>query len=135
MSEGYTKLSANIVDSSVWYTDDTTFRVWIYMLAKTESSGFVPTTIPAIMNSCRKTRDEIMESLRILESPDEDTKTQEYEGRRLKRVDGGWLILNYLKYRDGNVIPLKAKSNAERQREYRQKRRDAKLGINSDDNK
>jgi len=33
-------------------------------------------------------------------SPDPDSRSQAYDGRRLARVDGGYLVLNYFKYRD-----------------------------------
>lgn len=33
-------------------------------------------------------------------APDPDSRSQEFEGRRLARVNGGYLVLNYFKYRD-----------------------------------
>jgi hypothetical protein len=36
-------------------------------------------------------------------APDTESRTKEHEGRRVKKVDDGWLILNYHKYR-GNSL-------------------------------
>lgn len=40
------------------------------------------------------------ELLAILSAPDPNSRSQEHEGRRLARINGGWLVLNYAKYRD-----------------------------------
>ena len=39
-------------------------------------------------------------ALATLSSPDEFSRSTEHEGRRIVAVDGGWQILNYLKYRE-----------------------------------
>jgi hypothetical protein len=33
------------------------------------------------------------------ELPDADSRTKDNEGRRIETIEGGWLILNYQKYR------------------------------------
>ena len=38
--------------------------------------------------------------LQRLCSPDPESRSQEYDGRRMARVNGGYIILNYFKYRD-----------------------------------
>jgi hypothetical protein len=47
------------------------------------------------------------------------SRSQDHEGRRLARIDGGFLILNYQKYRDRDY------SNAERQARFRARKRQA----------
>jgi hypothetical protein len=65
--------------------------------------------------------EETREAVKAFESPDPFAPTQEYEGRRIERIDGGWLILNAEKYRK---IVTRAVANAEardRMRRHRQK--------------
>lgn len=41
-----------------------------------------------------------MEAIRKLAEPDPESRSADFDGRRMVRVDGGFLILNYIKYRD-----------------------------------
>ena len=60
-----------------------------------------------------------MLALARLGDPDPGSRSQAWEGRRLIRIDGGYLVLNYMEYL------LKDYSAAERMRRLRAKRRDA----------
>lgn len=55
-------------------------------------------------------------ALERLGCPEPDSRSREYEGRRLVRVDGGYLVLNFDKYR------RKDHSAAERSRRYRERK-------------
>lgn len=58
--------------------------------------------------------------LRILEelgAPDPDSRSQDFDGRRLIRVDGGYVVLNYFLYRDRDYTA------ADRQRRHRERKR------------
>jgi hypothetical protein len=52
-------------------------------------------------------------ALRLLTGPDADSRTPAYDGRRLARVSGGFVVLNYMVYRERDY------GAAERQRRYR----------------
>jgi hypothetical protein len=52
-------------------------------------------------------------ALERLGAPEPDSRTPDFEGRRLARVDGGYIVLNFKKYRD------KDHTSAERSRRYR----------------
>ncbi len=54
-------------------------------------------------------------ALEKLCAPDHQSRSQEYEVRRMARIDGGYVILNYMKYRDRDYTA------AARQRKYREK--------------
>jgi hypothetical protein len=54
---------------------------------------------PGIANRARVDLDICIQALKKFQEPDPDSRTMEYEGRRIERVDGGYLILNYTKYR------------------------------------
>ncbi len=45
--------------------------------------------------------DEVKSAVKVLESPDtRATDPQEFDGKRVEKVQGGWKILNHAKYRD-----------------------------------
>jgi hypothetical protein len=60
--------------------------------------------------------DDAQEALRRLGEPDPESRSQEFEGRRLVRVDGGYLVLNFIRYREYDHTA------AERSRRYRKKK-------------
>ena len=55
-------------------------------------------------------------ALERLGSPEADSRTPDYDGRRLVRIDGGYIALNYVKYRE------KDHTSAERSKRYREKK-------------
>lgn len=60
-----------------------------------------------------------LDALEVLGSTDPESRSQDFEGRRLVRVDGGFLCLNYMKYRDHDHTA------AERQRRLRERKKNA----------
>ena len=60
-----------------------------------------------------------MMALRELCGPDPESRSQDWEGRRMGRVDGGYIVLNYDRYR------TKDHTAAERSRRYRAKMRNS----------
>lgn len=58
---------------------------------------------------------ECYDALTALGNPDLESKSQDYEGRRMIRIDGGYLILNFMKFRD------KDHTAAIRQKRYRER--------------
>lgn len=96
----WTPLFADILRSSIWMEDDKTLRMWIGLLAAKNKNGFVSGSPKAIAHMVRLSVKDAREALTILESPDPDSKNDEFEGRRIKKVESGWLILNHARYRD-----------------------------------
>jgi uncharacterized phage protein (TIGR02220 family) len=70
------------------------------MLASANMDGIVDASLPGLADLARVTLKECEEALKVLMSPDEYSRTKTDEGRRIREVDGGWLILNHAKYRD-----------------------------------
>jgi hypothetical protein len=70
------------------------------MLALKDETNICRATVPALAKICDITIDECESYLQEFQSPDEHSRSQEYKGRRIERVDGGWHILNGQKYRD-----------------------------------
>ena len=67
-----------------------------------------------------------MKALRALGSPDVESRSKDFEGRRLIRIDGGYAILNFMAYRDRDY------GAAERMRRMRERRKEATLRRDSD---
>jgi hypothetical protein len=99
---GFTKLFNTIITSSIWGEDDKTRIVWITMLALQDADGKVDAAIPGLADMARVSLEDCRKALQILLNPDPDSRSKEYEGRRIKEIDGGWLILNAEKYRNRN---------------------------------
>ena len=86
--------------------------------------GFVPAASVGILRTAGIDPEAGMNALERLASQDQDSRSHDYEGRRMIRVDGGFLILNYQKYRDRDY------KAAERQRRYRLRKQNAN-GVTS----
>lgn len=96
----YVKLFASILDSSVWHESPATVKVWITLLVMADEHGFVRGVEKALAHRAVVTQDECRRALELLEAPDLESQTQEFGGRRIERVEGGWMVLNYAKYRE-----------------------------------
>lgn len=103
--EPYTKLFHRILQSSVWDYDERTRIVWITLLAMTDSDGCVIGTVKYVARMARLDRtdgevDDVRRALDRFMGPDPDSLTSEREGRRLEKIDGGWRLINFGKYRE-----------------------------------
>lgn len=79
--------------------------------------GFVPAAGPGIVRRAGIDRKTGMEALERLCSPDDESRTPANEGRRMARVDGGYVVLNYDLYRN------KDHTAAERMQRYRERKK------------
>lgn len=107
---GYTKLFSSILASTVWREDDKTRIVWITLLAMADRHGVAEGSVPGLADFARVSIDDCRAALEKLQQPDTDSRSKEFEGRRIQAVDGGWQILNHGKYR--------AKLSQDERREY-----------------
>jgi hypothetical protein len=64
-----------------------------------KDTGIVEASIPGLANRAGVTIEETEAALKSFLSPDPYSRTKDYEGRRIKEVDGGWLLLTYNKHR------------------------------------
>ena len=62
--------------------------------------GFVPAASLGIINRAGVAREAGIEALTKLGAPEVESRSTEFDGRRMIRTDGGFLILNFMKYRD-----------------------------------
>jgi len=97
---GFSKLWSMIVNSTIWREDMHVKIVWITMLAMADRDGYVTSSLPGLADVARVPLDQTIDALTKLSSPDPYSRTKDYEGRRIEEVEGGWRILNYIKYRN-----------------------------------
>ncbi len=97
---GYCKLSASILGSTIWQEPSPTRIVWITMLALKDYRGIVEASIPGLADFAHVTLLECEAALKTLSEPDVYSRTKDNEGRRIAVIDGGWRVLNHAKYRD-----------------------------------
>lgn len=99
MSTSFTPIFEEIVDSSIWAESDLVVKVFLTMLAKKDRDYVVRASAFNLARWANKTEEEVLKALKVLMSPDtKRVEKQEYEGRRVKKVDDGWLLLNGKKY-------------------------------------
>jgi hypothetical protein len=98
--DGYAKLFGSILTSTIWGEDSDTRIVWITLLALADQNGFVATTVPGLSRQASVSVDKCEAAITLFMGPDKYSRTQDNEGRRIVRANGGFLVLNYRKYRD-----------------------------------
>jgi len=96
---GFTKLDERIVESSIMGESPTTFKVWITILAKCQANGIAYVSAVYLSSVCHLSMKNTESALLVLESPDKHCRSISGEGRRIRRVDGGYFVINYEKYR------------------------------------
>jgi len=124
---GYTKLFGSILGSTIWREDSDTRIVWITMLALADADGIVEASVPGLAHFACVSTETAQSAIAKFLAPDPDSRSPEYEGRRIEKVEGGWLLLNYEKY----MYKLSVDDRKERDR-LRQQRRRARLKAKCD---
>ncbi|MBX3173292.1 MAG: hypothetical protein KF709_02715 [Gemmatimonadaceae bacterium] len=125
----YAKLSSTITRSSIWREPPATRVVWIALLALANRDGFVKGVEAWLAAEANVSRDECREALRTFMEPDPESQDQDYGGRRVEKVEGGWLVLNYPKYREMRTHEQVLAA----ERQSRKRKRDKGLGESADD--
>jgi hypothetical protein len=128
MAENYTKLLGSITDSSVWFEDDQTLRVWIAMLAMADRDGYVWASVPGLAHRARVPEETTVAALLKFQQPDTKSRSRDFEGRRIEEVERGWLLLNHGRFRDMRDEDEKRRRDRERKRAQRAAARDAAKG-------
>jgi hypothetical protein len=79
--------------------------------------GFVPAAGAGIVATAGIEREAGFAALERLGSPDPESRSRDFDGRRVVRVDGGFVVLNFMRFRE------KDHTTAERSRRYREQKR------------
>ncbi len=136
----FVKLDCGMLDSTIWF-DRESREVFITALLMAEPRefnrqqpqfevtsteptgwivptgwfGYVPASSEGIIRRCGIDKDIGMIALTKLGAPDPYSRTPDYEGRRLVRVAGGFIVLNFMRYRDRDY------TGAARQKRWRER--------------
>ena len=119
--QGYTKLFQKILYSTIWSEDDKTRIVWITLLAMCDSEGNVMASLPGLARAANVDLKATELALKKFMSPDRHSTTEDHEGRRIERIDGGWRLLNHSKYKEMMTLEYRREYNRLKQAEYRTK--------------
>lgn len=96
---GFSKLDDALIQSSLMSEPPHVFKVFLTMvsLAKADHVARVSATFLAAV--CYMSQEQIDDALQRLQDPDPRSRTEVDEGRRIKKIDGGYFIINHAKYR------------------------------------
>jgi hypothetical protein len=89
------------------------------MLAVCDQHGEVHASIPGLARIAGLSIGDCEIALRKFLSPDEYSRTKDFEGRRISEIPGGWELLNHAKYRRLASKIDHDESNAARQARHR----------------
>jgi hypothetical protein len=110
----YTPIFRDLLDSSLWASATPATRcVWITFLLDADPEGCIPTSVPGLARRANVPLEEARAAIALLEAPDPDSRTPDFEGRRVEKVPGGWRVLNFVAKRE------LAKREAEKARKRR----------------
>ncbi len=129
MNDRFTKVYESILDSSIWFEDSDTRCVWLTLMALADMDGMVSNTIPGLARRAfpkpplEKAIELTVTALELFMSPDEYSRTETDEGRRLRKVEGGWVLINYLAYRDRRRADARKEQNKEAQQRARDRKK------------
>lgn len=87
--------------------------------------GFVPAAGPGIVRNALVDKTQGMEALGRLGEPDPESRSQDFGGRRLVRINGGYLVLNFFTYRDRDY------TSATRSKRYRERKKEKAQDVPS----
>ena len=136
----FVKLDCNMLNSSIWPDKDardvfitmllmaslwdTTNPIEAKEIRSLSPSGFVVppgwygwvgAAAPGIAHRCGIDPKKCIDAIERLASPDPDSRSSRFDGRRIARIDGGYVILNYDEYRKRDTTA------SERSKRYREK--------------
>jgi hypothetical protein len=95
----FAKLDSGITKSSLWSEPLHVRIVFISMLAEKDENGFVSASRSGMIRLCNVTPVQFDEAEKTLSSPDPESKNKDFEGRRIEKIYGGWVILNHELYK------------------------------------
>ena len=122
MTSMYNKLFTKILDSTIWLEPDPYRIVWITLIAAMdEDSNVYFACAENLAMRARVSLADAEAAIACFESPDKRNKGQEYDGRRIERIPGGWHILNGQKYRGLVTRAIMREQNRVRVQRFRDK--------------
>lgn len=121
--KSFTPLWNGLVDSSIWEEPDHVFRVFMAMLSLKDANHQVTMDGYKLAKRIHMPVDKVEAALKILSEPDSRRPDQEFEGRRIKKVDGVWEILNGEFYRQMVSDEMRKARNRRAQAAFRERQK------------
>lgn len=119
----FTKLFSRIVASSIWNESKDTKIVWVTILAMKNQDHIVDCSLGGLAVLARVSLEECEKAVAVLEAPDPDDSSGVEQGRRIKKIQGGWLVVNGEAWQEKGVADWKLEQikaqTAERVRKHR----------------
>lgn len=125
----YVKVFGSLIHSTLWQEEPPIKVVWVTMLALADAQGEVQASIPGLAKAAGVSILQCEEALAKFLSPDPYSRSKEAEGRRIEVIDGGWELINYIKYRKLKSSEQELEGNAIRQARYRERERAKKQSV------
>ena len=104
--------------------------VFTNLLAHCDKDGIADIHPRAIAEEVGLTSEQVRAALDVLESPDDESRSPEEQGRRIIRMDEhrawGWRVVNYAKYRAIRNEDDRREQNREAQARWREKNKQSK---------
>ena len=108
---GWGTLHSSIRSSSLLTEPIETRWLFVFMLSQADRTGFITGSLPGLAHQANLPVETTGKALEALMAPDPESRTKEHEGRRIAKVDDGWLVLNYHKYRGNALYRQRANGN------------------------
>jgi hypothetical protein len=122
--KNWAPLWSGLVDSSIWEEPDDVFRVFMAMLSLKDVNHVVSMDGYKLARRIHMEPVERVEAaLKTLSEPDPRRKGQEFDGRRIKKVDDGWEILNGEVYRKMVQEEMRRVRNRKAQAAWRERKK------------
>ena len=139
---GFVKVFSSLLESTVWLGQPSHVKLaWITILAKAGPTGEVTTPVPVLASLAGISLAEFEAALGVFLAPDKYSRSQEHDGRRLEPLPAsaefsGFVVLNYLKYRELRERETRREQNRQSQarKRARDKRRVADSSVTHADN-
>lgn len=105
--EYWAGIDSCLLDSSVWSEPPEITKVWVTLLLLKDRNGFVRNTKPGLARRANVSLEWTIKALEKFESPDPLSSDPENEGRKIKAVERGWIVLNHFKYQERMKVKRK----------------------------
>lgn len=115
------KLHESIVSSSIWKESAETCKIWVTMLAIKDRAGKVSASVSGLAHQARVSVEACEGALAKFLDPDIESRSKNDQGRRIRVIDGGWLIINHRKYSTARDEDKRRDQNREAQQRRREK--------------
>jgi len=120
----FNKTFGNITDQSIWLESSNTVVTWVTLMAKADKNGKTSISSERVLaHMANLSLEEVRDALEILEAPNPDDFDQDFEGRKIKRLEDGWLILDYKKWFGLSKHEITKEGNRLRQAKSREKKK------------